>query len=78
MDDKNQNKRIAAPDASAARRRPQYAAHGGSAAARERVALALTDAASLQLKIVDEKPGFDPYNSGSFDRNRAWSRVPRR
>jgi hypothetical protein len=30
------------------------------------------------LKLVDEKHGFDPYNSGSFDRERNWTRVGKR
>ncbi len=35
------------------------------------------DAASL--KVVNEKRGFDPYNtSGSFDRKNNWSRIGRR
>jgi hypothetical protein len=32
---------------------------------------------ALEIATV-EKRGFDPYNSGSFDLNRAWSRVGRR
>ncbi len=29
-----------------------------------------------RLKVIDDKQGFDPYNSsGSFDRSRAWERV---
>ena len=32
-----------------------------------------------RLKVIDDKQGFDPYNSsGSFDRGRAWARVGRR
>jgi len=32
-----------------------------------------------QLKVIDDKQGFDPYNSsGGFDRSRAWARVGRR
>jgi hypothetical protein len=35
------------------------------------------DAASL--KVVNEKHGFDPYNtSGSFDRKNNWSRIGKR
>jgi hypothetical protein len=35
------------------------------------------DAASL--KVVNEKRGFDPYNtSGSFDRKNNWSRIGKR
>jgi hypothetical protein len=35
------------------------------------------DAASL--KVVNEKQGFDPYNtSGSFDRKNNWSRIGKR
>ena len=35
------------------------------------------DAASL--KVVNEKCGFDPYNtSGSFDRKNNWSRIGKR
>jgi len=37
------------------------------------------DADPALLAVVDEDPGFDPYNStGSFDRNNAWSRIHRR
>ena len=39
--------------------------------ARDNVA-AKADSASRQVKR-----GFDPYNSGSFDRNQAWERVLR-
>jgi hypothetical protein len=46
--------------------------------ARERVAAALADSAPVKLAIVDEKPGFDPYNSGAFDRRRGWERTSRR
>lgn len=38
----------------------------------------LTDGESSRLKLVDEKRGFDPYNSGSFDRSKAWTRINRR
>jgi len=38
----------------------------------------LTDGESSTLKLVDEKRGFDPYNSGSFDRSKAWTRINRR
>jgi hypothetical protein len=32
-----------------------------------------------RLKVIDDKQGFDPYNSsGRFDRGRAWARVGRR
>jgi hypothetical protein len=30
------------------------------------------------LTAKQVKSGFDPYNSGSFDRNQAWERVIRR
>jgi hypothetical protein len=55
-----------------------FAVRDGPAAARQRVQSALTDAASVRLRIVDEKPGFDPYNSGSFDRKHSWARTGRR
>jgi hypothetical protein len=42
------------------------------------VATALADAGFAQLSVVDEKPGFDPYNSGSFDRSHSWARTHRR
>jgi hypothetical protein len=38
----------------------------------------LADGKSSGLKLVDEKRGFDPYNSGSFDRSNAWMRINRR
>lgn len=28
-------------------------------------------------KVADANKGFDPYNSGTFDRNKAWERVIR-
>ena len=28
-------------------------------------------------KVKTSKKGFDPYNSGSFDKNKAWERVIR-
>jgi hypothetical protein len=46
--------------------------------ARERVAAALTEGIALKLEIVDEKPGFNPYDSGTFDRKHAWARISRR
>jgi hypothetical protein len=30
------------------------------------------------LTLVNEKHGFDPYNSGSFDRENNWARVGKR
>jgi hypothetical protein len=34
---------------------------------------------SASLKVVNEKHGFDPYNtSGSFDRKNNWSRIGKR
>ena len=30
-----------------------------------------------QVRPVSTKKGFDPYNSGTFDRNKAWTRVVR-
>jgi hypothetical protein len=30
------------------------------------------------LKLVNEKHGCDPYNSGSFDREKNWTRVGKR
>ena len=40
---------------------------------------AALDVEPALLEVVDEDPGFDPYNStGSFDRNDAWSRIRRR
>jgi len=34
---------------------------------------------SASLKVVNEKQGFDPYNtSGSFDRKNNWSRIGKR
>ena len=43
----------------------------------QQAALFGVDAASL--KVVNEKPGFDPYNtSGSFDRKNNWSRIGKR
>jgi hypothetical protein len=75
----------AARRAQPAPREPQPAARASAAGprdrpatARERVAAALADAASAQLKLVEEKPGFDPYNSGSFDRKHSWARTHRR
>jgi hypothetical protein len=62
----------------AGRRETRPAPRLGAAAVRQRVAAALTDAAFEQLKIVEEKPGFDPYNSGSFDRKHSWARTHRR
>ncbi len=38
----------------------------------------LADGEASTLKLVDEKRGFDPYNSGSFDRSNAWTRINRR
>jgi hypothetical protein len=43
-----------------------------------RIEKLLSDGASPNLKLVDEKRGFDPYNSGSFDRSKAWARINRR
>lgn len=54
------------------------APRAGAMTARQRVEAALADAAFAQLSVVDEKPGFDPYNSGSFDRKHAWARTHRR
>jgi hypothetical protein len=52
----------------------------GAAAARKRVSLALIDSLELQhLHLAeDENKGFDPYNSGSFDRRNAWSKIGKR
>jgi len=33
---------------------------------------------SAPLKAANEKAGFDPYNSGNFDRNRNWAKVGKR
>lgn len=33
---------------------------------------------SAPLKAANEKRGFDPYNSGSFDRKQHWTRVGKR
>jgi hypothetical protein len=34
---------------------------------------------AASLKVVNEKRGFDPYNtSGSFDRKNNWSRIGKR
>jgi hypothetical protein len=38
----------------------------------------LADGDSSTLELVEEKRGFDPYNSGSFDRSKAWTRINRR
>ncbi len=58
-----------------ARREPPSAVD----AVRKRVELTLVDTGELrQLCIDDESAGFDPYNSGSFDRRNAWSKVGRR
>lgn len=36
-------------------------------------------AGNAELSILaDTNHGFDPYNSGSFERNNAWERVSRR
>jgi len=42
--------------------------------------LALIDSLELQhLHLAeDENKGFDPYNSGSFDRRNAWSKIGKR
>jgi hypothetical protein len=77
----------AAPRSNAAARSGSHAAalrnhaavpSSGALAARRRVATALADAGFAQLSVVDEKPGFDPYNSGSFDRSHSWARTHRR
>jgi len=31
-----------------------------------------------QAKVVPKGKGFDPYNSGSFERRNAWERIGRR
>lgn len=68
----------AAESASAQRPAPRREAPN-AAAARKRVEMALTDSQELKkLRIVDENTGFDPYNSGSFDRRNAWSKIGRR
>jgi hypothetical protein len=36
-----------------------------------------TDKVSSQPRAKTPKKGFDPYNSGTFDRNQAWERVIR-
>jgi hypothetical protein len=59
-------------------RETRPASRQSAASVRQRVEAALTDAAFAQLKIVEEKPGFDPYNSGSFDRKHSWARTHRR
>jgi hypothetical protein len=69
---------FAARDARPAARDMRRAARHGATTERQRVESALTDAAFAQLTVVDEKPGFDPYNSGSFDRKHAWARTHRR
>ncbi len=67
--------REAAATHQATRRETSY----GAGAARKRVALALSDSREIrQLRIVEENAGFDPYNSGSFDRRNAWSKVGKR
>lgn len=38
----------------------------------------LADGESSALKLIEEKRGFDPYNSGSFDRSNAWTKINRR
>jgi hypothetical protein len=39
----------------------------------------LIDSQELRkLRVVEENTGFDPYNSGSFDRRNAWSKVGKR
>jgi hypothetical protein len=69
----------AAADAAAARRAQRREATNSASDARKRIEMALLDARLLQkLQIVDEAPGFDPYNSGSFDRRNSWSRLGER
>ena len=54
-------------------------ATNAAAAARKRVEMALIDSQELRkLRVVEENTGFDPYNSGSFDRRNAWSKVGKR
>jgi hypothetical protein len=38
----------------------------------------LADGEASTLKLVEEKRGFDPYNSGSFDRSKGWTKINRR
>ena len=42
------------------------------------VAPAGLSVAAEPLELVNAKRGFDPYNSGSFDRDRNWGRVSKR
>lgn len=54
------------------------------AAAAAKKALAAEDPKAAQIPKTAEDPkaarynGFDPYNSGSFDRKQAWSKVGKR
>jgi len=57
----------------------ERAATNSADAARKRVETALMDTKEMRkLRIVEENSGFDPYNSGSFDRRNAWSKVSKR
>jgi hypothetical protein len=74
----NHGRNPPAGDSNAGARAARPAVRNRAPTARERVAAALTDGIALKLEIVDEKPGFNPYDSGTFDRKHAWARISRR
>lgn len=48
------------------------------APAKSAATTAVKRPAATAVDPVQKKKGFDPYNSGSFERRNAWERVPRR